>query len=89
MQVTLAMMIGQSTSFLGIFAAWFGLTEESTVEGTAKDISANVAAAGSDVILGVCSTILGYTCISREFTYQSFEPVPTAAPIASQNENTT
>ena len=89
MQVTLGMVIGQSTTFLGIVAAWFGLTEESTVEGTAKDISAKVAAAGPGAILIVCGTILVYACISREFTHQSFEPVPTAEPIASQSENAT
>lgn len=89
MQVTRGMMIGQSTSFLGIVAASFGLTEESTVQGTAKDIAANVAAAGPRAILVVCGIILLHTCLSREFTYQSLKPVPTAATIASRNENTT
>ncbi|MEM8670479.1 MAG: hypothetical protein AAGG48_23335 [Planctomycetota bacterium] len=89
MQVTLGMVIGLSTTFLGIIAAWFGLTEEVNVEGSSADATAKLAATGPGAILILCGTLLVYTCINRDFQHQSLEPINTIMPIEGESKNST
>ncbi|TWT95186.1 hypothetical protein Pla108_33290 [Botrimarina colliarenosi] len=91
MQVTLGMVIGLSTTFLGIVAAWFGLTENAALEGSSGAISAKMAAVGPGALLILCGTLIVYTCINKEFYHQSLEPISTLdsiKPVVESNENT-
>lgn len=81
MQVTLGMTIGLATTFLGIVTAWFGLEETSDIDASVGAAKARILAAGPGALLVVCGTFLVYVCITREFEYKSFQPIPYVKPL--------
>lgn len=76
MQVTLGMVIGLATTFFGIIAAWFGVTETAGAELDSTNVRGKLAAAGPGAVLVICGTFLTYICIQKDFVIEESTPVP-------------
>ena len=69
LQVTLGMVIGSTMTFLGMVTAWFGLTDEMSGEGEAKEFRLKLAAASPGALLIITGTILIFTCVTKDVSY--------------------
>lgn len=66
MQLTLGMIIGLSTTFLGVMLAWYGVREAVELDFARADVRGKMAAAGPGALLALCGTVLIWTCIHKE-----------------------
>lgn len=69
LQVTLGMVIGSTMTFLGMVTAWFGLTDEMSGEGEAKEFRLKLAAASPGALLIITGTILIFVCVNKDVSY--------------------